>query len=118
MINVSWDDARPTAPGLPDRAASPIACQARQSGNIRAGAGTTTPFHFGARLSTEQANFDGNYSYKRLSRGRVSQQTLPVVPFRPTPLACMTCMQCLGNGVRTRGMKSDGAPMNGSAWEF
>lgn len=37
--------------------------------------GTTTPFHFGSTLSTEVANYDGNYTYGDGVRGLYRQKT-------------------------------------------
>jgi formylglycine-generating enzyme required for sulfatase activity len=44
-------------------------------------AGTTTPFHFGAAISTDQANYDGNYTYGQAKKGVYRQQTTPVGNF-------------------------------------
>ncbi|MFO0930731.1 MAG: bifunctional serine/threonine-protein kinase/formylglycine-generating enzyme family protein [Gemmataceae bacterium] len=44
-------------------------------------AGTTTPFHFGATISTDQANYDGNYTYGRGKQGMYRQKTTPVGHF-------------------------------------
>jgi formylglycine-generating enzyme required for sulfatase activity len=41
-------------------------------------AGTTTPFHFGATLSTDLANFNGNYVYGAGTKGSYRQETTPV----------------------------------------
>ena len=44
-------------------------------------AGTTTPFYFGETLSTELANFDGNYTYGPGSKGEYREGTTPVKSF-------------------------------------
>ena len=41
-------------------------------------AGTTTPFAFGNCLSTDQANYDGNYPQNGCAKGRNRKKTLPV----------------------------------------
>jgi formylglycine-generating enzyme required for sulfatase activity len=41
-------------------------------------AGTITPFHFGETISTEQANYDGNFIYGKGQKGRDWQQTTQV----------------------------------------
>ena len=41
-------------------------------------AGTQTPFHFGATLSTEVANYNGNYTYGNGQKGKYRQTTVPV----------------------------------------
>jgi formylglycine-generating enzyme len=46
-------------------------------------AGTTEPFHFGKRVSTEEANYDGNYPYFDGKKGEFREQTVPVKTFKP-----------------------------------
>ena len=45
-------------------------------------AGTTTPFHFGETISTELANYDGNYTYGEGVKGKRIGQTTPVGYFK------------------------------------
>lgn len=44
-------------------------------------AGTTTPFHFGPTLSTDWANYDGNYTYGAGVKGEYRQKTTEVGSF-------------------------------------
>jgi formylglycine-generating enzyme required for sulfatase activity len=44
-------------------------------------AGTTTPFHFGETIATDQANYDGNYTYGRGKKGVFRKNTTPVGSF-------------------------------------
>jgi formylglycine-generating enzyme required for sulfatase activity len=46
-------------------------------------AGTTTPFHFGETIDTEQANYNGDYTYGKGKKGISRQQTTPVGSFPP-----------------------------------
>jgi formylglycine-generating enzyme required for sulfatase activity len=46
-------------------------------------AGTTTPFAFGERLSTSEANFDGNFTYNGSAKGEYLGRTAPVGSYRP-----------------------------------
>jgi formylglycine-generating enzyme required for sulfatase activity len=43
--------------------------------------GTTTPFHFGETISTDQANYDGNHTYGRGRKGVYREKTTPVGNF-------------------------------------
>jgi len=44
-------------------------------------AGTTTPFHFGATISTDQANYNGNHTYGGGRKGIYRNKTVPVGNF-------------------------------------
>ncbi len=44
-------------------------------------AGTTTPFHFGETISTEQANYDGDYAYGNGGEGVYRERTVVVGSF-------------------------------------
>jgi uncharacterized protein (TIGR02996 family) len=46
-------------------------------------AGTTTPFHFGKKLSSTQANFDGNRPYGKSKKGPALDRPCPVGSFLP-----------------------------------
>ena len=46
-------------------------------------AGTTTTFNTGATISTDQANYDGNYLYGNGRKGAYRQKTVPVGIFKP-----------------------------------
>jgi len=41
-------------------------------------AGTTTPFSFGANITPEQVNYDGNYPYARGAKGHYRKRSVPV----------------------------------------
>jgi formylglycine-generating enzyme required for sulfatase activity len=44
-------------------------------------AGTTTPFHFGETITTDLANYDGNYTYGQGSKGVYREETTAVGSF-------------------------------------
>jgi formylglycine-generating enzyme required for sulfatase activity len=46
-------------------------------------AGTTTPFHYGKSLSSEQANFDGNYPYGGADKGPYLKRPSKVGSYKP-----------------------------------
>jgi formylglycine-generating enzyme required for sulfatase activity len=48
-------------------------------------AGTTTPFHTGNTISTDQANYDGNYTYADGKKGIFRESTIRAGSFAPNP---------------------------------
>jgi len=46
-------------------------------------AGTDTPFNTGYNLTTDQANYNGNYPYNENKKGQYRQKTVPVNSFAP-----------------------------------
>ena len=48
-------------------------------------AGTTTPFYTGDTISTDQANYNGNFAYGDGKKGRYREKPTPVGSFAPNP---------------------------------
>lgn len=119
-IDVDWHDAeaycewlsRPEQTGqryrLPSEAEWEYACRA----------GTATAFWWGNTISTEQANYDGNYIYNGGAEGEYRKKTVPVDEFQPNPFGLY---QTHGNVWEWCGdaWHGDyrGAPADGGAWE-
>ena len=99
VVNVSWNDAvaygewltKKQGDGafrLPTEAEWEYACRA----------GTTTPFSTGENLTTDQANYNGNFPYRNYPKGAYREKTVPVDSFQPN-----------GYGLYN---------MHGNAWEW
>ncbi len=61
-------------------------------------AGTTTPFHTGANLTTDEANYNGAYPYDEYPAGVARPHRSRSAASSPTPGACSTCTATSGNG--------------------
>jgi formylglycine-generating enzyme required for sulfatase activity len=82
---VSWDDCQQFCTKLGERAGKRFRVPTEAEWEYACRAGTTTPFHFGATISVEQANYDGNYVYGNGRKGAYRQQTTPVDSFPANP---------------------------------
>ncbi len=78
---VSWEDAQRFCEKLSQRSGRSIRLPTEAEWEYACRAGTETPFHFGATLSTQQANYDGNYMYGEGSKGEYREKTTPVGGF-------------------------------------
>ncbi len=85
VINVSWDDAQLYVAWLSRETGQTYRLPTEAEWEYAARAGTTTPFHTGGTISSQQANFDGQHGYPLGSNGGglYRGQTVPVGSFAP-----------------------------------
>jgi formylglycine-generating enzyme required for sulfatase activity len=83
VIHVSWDDATIYTAWLSKRTGKSYRLLTEAEWEYAARAGTQTPFATGATISTERANFDGNYTYGNAPRGAYLGKTVEVGTYRP-----------------------------------
>jgi len=79
--NVSWDDARDFCATLKDKEKKPYRLPTEAEWEYACRAGTTTAFHFGDTLATDQANYNGNFIYGHGVKGAYRGKTMPVGSF-------------------------------------
>ena len=80
-------------------------------------AGTETPFWLGGSLSSDQANFDGNYPYAGGRKGKYRETTVPVKRFDPNPWGLYQMHGNVWEWCADRWHDTyEGAPDDGSAW--
>jgi formylglycine-generating enzyme required for sulfatase activity len=120
---VNWNDAkaftawlnkklgltgRPDAYRLPSEAEWEYACRA----------GTDTPFSFGQTINTDQANYDGNYSYGAGKKtGVYHRKTMPVGSFLANPFGLHEMHGNVWEWSEDTFQKNyEGAPRDGSPW--
>lgn len=78
---VSWYDAVEFTARLSGRDGRSYTLPTEAEWEYACRAGTTTLFHFGATISTTQANYDGDYTYGTWKEGEFRAQTTPVGSF-------------------------------------
>jgi len=81
VIDVSWHDAKTYVKWLSGKTGKTYRLLSESEWEFAARAGTTTPFSTGRRITTAQANFDGNHTYDGSRKGRYRKKTVKVGSF-------------------------------------
>ena len=81
VINVSWEDAKGYVDWLSRKTGKEYRLLSESEWEYAARAGTAGPFHTGGTISTDQANYDGNYIYGGGVEGVYRRKTVPVGSF-------------------------------------
>lgn len=81
--DVSWDDAVKFCEKLSNLTNKTYRLPSEAEWEYACRAGTTTPFYFGETITTDLANYDGNYTYGCGPKGKYREQTTEVGIFPP-----------------------------------
>jgi formylglycine-generating enzyme required for sulfatase activity len=117
--NVSWNHCQTFLQQLNERLPGlDLALPSEAQWEYACRAGTTTPFSFGADITPEQVNYNGNYPYAGGQTGSYRRETVPVASLPPNPWGLYEmhgnvwewCQDHWHDNYR-------GAPTDGSAWE-
>ena len=81
VINISWNDAIALTKWLSEKGNDQFRLPSEAEWEFACRAGTQTPFYFGETISTDQANYNGNYVYGNGKKGIYRKQTTPVGTF-------------------------------------
>ncbi len=80
---VSWDDAVEFCKNLSLNTGRSYTLPTEAQWEYACRAGTTTPFYFGQTITTDLANYNGEYTYANRAKGNYRQQTIEVGQFPP-----------------------------------
>lgn len=78
---ISWNECQEFIKKLRQKDAKPYRLPTEAEWEYACRAGTTTPFHFGQTISTDQANYNGTFVYGNGKQGQYRQVTTPVGAF-------------------------------------
>ena len=81
VARVSWNEAVEFCKRLSQKAGLIYRLPTEAEWEYACRAGTTTPFHFGATITPELVNYDGNYPYGNAPKGTYRERTTAVGSF-------------------------------------
>lgn len=117
VVCVNWYDAQAYIKWLKAKTGKDYRLLSEAEWEYVARAGTVTQFWWGASLSTDQANYNGDHSLDGGSKYEFRGKTVPVDRFQPNPWGLY---QVHGNVAEWLedcwNDNYDGAPTDGSAW--
>ncbi|MBD2519306.1 SUMF1/EgtB/PvdO family nonheme iron enzyme [Nostoc sp. FACHB-973] len=114
---VSWNDAVEFCDRLSKYTNKQYRLPSEAEWEYACRAGTTTPFHFCETITTELANYDGDYTYAFEPKGKNRQETTEVGTFPPNGFGLYDMHGNLWEWCQDSWHQSyEGAPRDGSAW--
>ena len=118
VINVSWADAQAYCAWLCKQTGREYRLPSEAQWEYACRAGTQTPFYFGNTINTDQANFDGDYTYNGSTKGKMRGMTTPVGSFPPNAFGLHDMHGNVWEWCQDAWHDSyNNAPTDGSAWE-
>jgi len=118
VVGVSWFDALRYVRWLSEATGKAYRLPSEAEWEYACRAGTKTAFSFGDTISSEQANYDGNFTYNGGPRGEYRRGTTPVGMFAPNAWGLCDMHGNVWEWVQDVVHDDyEGAPLDGSAWE-
>jgi formylglycine-generating enzyme required for sulfatase activity/uncharacterized caspase-like protein len=114
---VSWNDAVEFCKTLSQKTGRTYRLPSEAEWEYACRAGTTTPFHFGETITTELANYDGDFTYASAPKGKYREQTTEVGIFPPNAFSLYDMHGNLWEWCADTWHDSyERAPVDGSPW--
>ena len=85
-MHVSWNDAVAYCGWLSEKTFKTCRLPTEAEWEFACRAGSEKSFNIGDNLTTEQANYNGNYPYNNNKKGTYRENTVPVNHFQPNAL--------------------------------
>jgi formylglycine-generating enzyme required for sulfatase activity len=85
VINISWNDAKRYVAWLSRKTGKPYRLLSEAEWEYVTRSGKMTPFWTGPTISTDEANYNGNFVYAGGVKGDNRAMTVPVDTFKPNP---------------------------------
>jgi formylglycine-generating enzyme required for sulfatase activity len=118
VVGVNWFDAIRYVRWLSEATGKSYRLPSEAEWEYACRAGTKTAFSFGDTITTDHANYDGNFTYNGGPRGDYRRGTTPVGTFAPNPWGLFDMHGNVWEWVQDVVHDNyEGAPLDGSAWE-
>jgi formylglycine-generating enzyme required for sulfatase activity len=113
---VSWHDAVAFCQRLSEKLGNQYRLPSEAEWEYACRAGTTTPFYFGATLTSDIAYYNCTETYANESKGICREQTIDVGAFSPNAFGLFDMHGNVLEWCADRSHRYQGAPTDGSAW--
>ena len=115
---VTWNDATEFCWRLSQRTGRQYRLPSEFEWEYACRAGTTGPFYFGETITTDLANYNGNYAYGSARKGIYRRETTDVGSFPPNAFGLYDMHGNVWEWCQDVWHRNyNGAPTDGSAWE-